>query len=226
MATRLRIAHGLFTWQEDRTALEACLRSTAGVVDELIIADGLIQGVDPQGLPFLSDLGWLVDANYLPERVPISAKEWRSLSAACTWILHQAKTLGCDWLLYIDADQELHNGNALREWLTGFDGDAFPITRVDNGLRHGCPWQLVRVSAFRRYIAGCFVVEHERWGEMTLVLEGMPELAPDSAPWISHHPERRPPHRQSHRLGHLETVLEPPPHVPQVHVPSFEQVPA
>lgn len=225
-ATRqpLRIAHGLFTWQEPRAALEACLRSTVGVADEVIIADGLIQGVDPIGLPFLSDLGWLADADYLPARVPISAKEWRSLSAACTWILHKAKELGCDWLLYIDGDQELHNGERLREWLQGYSGDAFPIPRADNGRRHIVPWQLIRVSAFRRYIAGCFVIEHERFGEMRLTPDnGWDHVLCDGngwgVPWISHHPERRPPHRYSHRLGHLETVLEPPPlDVPAVHL--------
>lgn len=212
----LRIAHGLFTWQDGREALEACLRSTAGVVDELIIADGLIQGVDPAGLPFLSDLGWLVDADYLPAHVPISAKEWRSLSAACTWILHQAKMLQCDWLLFVDADQELHQPELLRTYLEAYPGDAFPISRVDNGTKRAVPWQLVRVGAFERYVAGCFVVEHKHFGEMSLAPEGMPELAPADAPWLSHHPERRPPGRYKHRLGDLEVILEPPPRVPQV----------
>lgn len=224
MATRpqTRIAHGLFTWQDGREALEACLRSTAGIVDEVLIADGLISGVDPGGLPMLSDLGWLADADYLPPHVPISAKEWRSLSTACTWLLYQAKRLDCDWLLYIDGDQELHEPGLLRTYLDSYQGDAFPISRVDldlsrgQGIRRACPWQLVRVKPFTRYIAGCFVIEHEHFGEMSLAPEGMPELAPADAPWISHHPERRPPHRQAHRLGNLETVLEPPPHVPQV----------
>jgi hypothetical protein len=225
-AKRLRIAHGLFTWQEPQPMMEACLRSTAGIIDELIIADGLVQGIDPGGYPFLSDLSWLQDANYLPRSVPISAKEWRNLSSMCTWILHKAKQLDCDWLLYIDSDMELHNGDNLREWLAAYTGDAFPITRVDNGLRHACPWHLIRVSAFSRYVAGCFIVEHERFGECTLVPDGMPELAPESAPWISHHPERRPPGRHEIRFGYMETILEPPPHVPQVHLPGFSREPA
>jgi hypothetical protein len=218
---RPRIAHGLFTWRDGRTALEACLRSTAPYVDELIIADGLIQGVDPGGLPAFSDLSWLAEADYLPARVPISTKEWRSLSAACTWILHQAKALDCDWLLYVDGDQELHNGAELRSWIAGWSKSttpAVPIFRADNGRRRPVPWQLVRVAAIERYLAGCFVVELTGGpgplgpGALSLVpLDGRELPDPQGAPWLSHHPERRPPERYPHRLGELETVLEPPP---------------
>lgn len=209
----VRIAHGLFTWQAGRPALEACLLSTAGVVDEVIIADGLIDGVPDLGLPALSDLSWLQDADYLPPRVPVNAKRWSSLSAACNWILATARQLEVDWILYVDDDHELHNPAALRSYLENWPGIAFPIPRQDQ-RRHLCPWQCIRVDAFTRYLAGCFVLETTSGAKVSLVTSGGPEESRfewKGMPWLSHHHDRLPPWRRAHRLGHLETVLEPPP---------------
>lgn len=214
MTDTIRVAHGLFTWNDGRTPLEACLRSTAGFVDELIIADGLIDGVPANGLPWHSDLRWLAEAAWLPGRVPIATKQWRSLSAACTWILEQARRLECDWLLYVDGDQELHGARYLREYCDAHRGQvAAPIPRVDPGMVHSCPWQLVNVNKIRRYVAGCFVVETPDGGRLSLSPNHDTRCPmPDYGPWISHHPERRPSFRVLQRLGELETVLEPPPH--------------
>lgn len=221
--TRPRIAHGLFTWQDGRPALEACLRSTAGHVDEVIVADGLIDGVPAGGLPWHSDLAWLAEPlPWLPERITVSCKQWRSLSAACTWILTEARRLGCDWLLYIDADQELHNGGDLRGYVEQRNGQtAAPIPRVDPGLVHVCPWQLVNVNQISHYLAGCFVVELTDGYPISLSPNGdvTRDHVPQHAPWISHHPERRPPWRVHNRLGQLETVLEPPPFVDALQLP-------
>lgn len=223
MAIEQRIAHGLFTWQDGRTALEASLRSTAGIVDEVIIADGLIQGVDPGDLPWLSDLSFLSTASYLPASVPVSGKEWRGLSAMCNFILETARERGCEWVLFVDGDQELHDGARLREWLRSWPADAFPISRVDNGRPHPCPWHCVRVGAFHRYLAGCWCLEHRRLGPVSLVPDRVAPMLPPSAPWLSHHPERRPPKRQAvTRLGQLEVKLEPPPDgVSALPVPSL-----
>lgn len=218
----LSIAHALFTWQDGRVALEASLRSTAGVVDHVLIADGLIDGVPDSGLPWLSDLSWLQDADYLPASVPVNGKQWRTLSDACTWLLQKANMLGADWLLFIDADQELHNGDRLRAWLERWEGDAFPILRQDPGNRHGCPWQCIRVSAFTRYVAGCYVIETTAGDVVSLVPDGLPPTMDfKQAPWISHHPERRPQWRVKHRLGALETILEPPPPAPALQIPPL-----
>jgi hypothetical protein len=223
---RPSIAHGLFTWQDGRPALEAALRSTAGYVDHVLIADGLIDGVPSSGLPELSDLSWLPQAGYLPmsrgnrrehplsDRDPwVAAHRWPGLSAACSWLLDRARYVGADWLLYIDADQELHGGQYLHEWLSGWDGDAFPIQRIDGpGPPVACPWQCVRVAAFKRYVAGCYIVETASGTVVDLAPRGStPEPLWEYRPWISHHPERRPPWRRDHRLGSLETILEPPP---------------
>jgi hypothetical protein len=216
----LSIAHGLFTWRDGRVALEACLRSTAGIVDHVIIADGLIDGVPDNGQPWVSELGWMVDADYLPARVPISTHgphrgtvPWASLSDACNYLLGTAKQLGADWLLFVDGDQELHSGENLSIWLNSCAGDAFPIRRPERAGNMFCPWQLIRVSAFNRYLSGCYILEHHEQGPVSLVPEGPIVTLPPwpDIPWISHHPERRPPDRQSHRLGELEAKLEPPP---------------
>lgn len=223
---RPSIAHGLFTWQDGRLALEACLRSTAGYVDHVLIADGLIDGVPSGGLPELSDLSWLQGADWLPEsrgnrresplsdRDPwISAHRWPTLSAACSWLLDRARYARADWLLFIDGDQELHGAEYLHEWLASWEGDAFPIQRVDGpGVPNVCPWQCVRVSAFRRYVSGCYVLERTN-GELANLVPQTSERLPlyERRPWISHHPERRPQWRQGQRLGSLETILEPPP---------------
>ncbi len=221
---RLSIAHGLFTWQDGRPAVEAALQSTAGIVDHVLIADGLIHGVPDLGLPHLSEFSWLQDARYLPPYVPINAKEWTSLSMACSWLLERARVAGADWLLFIDADQELHNGELLQPWLEEWRGDVFPIPRQDSASnRIVAPWQLIRVAAFRRYVSGCYVLEHMDGRVLSIVPEGPPPETLSRylrVPWISHHPERRPPWRYHHRLGELETILEPPPSNRVVIAPS------
>lgn len=221
MATTPRIAHGIFTWQDGRAALEPCLRSTAPHVDEILIADGLIDGVDPGDLPWLSDLGWLQDATWLPSSVPVNGKQWKGLSHACTWLLDSARALGCEWLLFVDADQELHHGERLREWLHHWPADAFPLSRADPVGRHPVPWQCVRVDAFERYLAGCYVLQHRTLGPVSLIPEHVREMLPAGAPWLSHHPERRPPGRQEKRLGMVETMLEPPPPAITLPIPSL-----
>ncbi len=201
----MKIAHGLFTWQDGREALEACLASTGPYVDFTIVADGRIDGVPDLDLPDLSDLGWI------PPAVVVSSRPWPSLSAACTYLLDAARSLGCDWLLTVDADQELRNGRYLRDWLEVYPGDAFPLQRCDGGRWLEVPWQCVRVAAFRRYIAGCFVAETIDGHVRAILPAGHAVRRLRWAPWISHHPERRPEGRRGHRLGDLEIVLEPPP---------------
>lgn len=229
----MRIAHALLTWQDGRPALEACLRSTTPYVDEVIMAEGLIEDVPDLGLPWHSDLGWMAaPSDFLPEHVWISSHAnmegvypWPTLSSACSWLLDKAKQLECDWLLFIDADQELHNGGALRAWLETWPGDALPIRRAEpSGVQMLCPWQAIRVEAFTRYVAGTYVLEHADGRIVNLVpADGVARYSLPSAPWISHHPERRPPWRRGQRLGSLETILEPPPPSVALTLPSVVQ---
>ena len=219
----MRIAHGLFLWQEPRQVLEPCLRSVVPWVDEVIVAEGLIEGVPDLGLGSHTDLAWLADpSDFLPDRIHISSRgggrdnvgqtPWPTLSAACTWILKKAQSLDCDWLLYIDADQELHNGPALRDWLGFWGNMPAPIRRCEpSGAQMCVPWQLIPTGLFARYVAGCYLLETRDGRTVNLVPPGPRDPWPLSAPWISHHPERRPPWRRSQRLGSFETILEPPP---------------
>lgn len=206
--------------------LEPCLRSTAPYVDEIIIAEGLIEGVPDLGLGLHSDLAWLAEpSDFLPDRIHIASRAgrsgegvtpWPTLSSACTYILNKARELDCDWLLYVDADQELHNGQQLRSWLN-YGGPVYPIRRVEpDGTQRRCPWQMIRVADFRRYLAGCYVLEDSEGRTLDLVPPdqgafGNEVFSSEFEPWISHHPERRPPWRRGQRLGAFETILEPPP---------------
>ena len=200
--------------------LEPCLRSTAGHVDEVIIAEGLIEGVPDLGLGAHTDLGWLAEpSDYLPDRIHISSHAadaglipWPTFSASCTWILGKARQLDCEWLLFIDADQELHNGDRLHDWLPTDDAIAAPIRRSEpTGLQMTCPWHLVHVPSIARYVSGCSVVETPTGDTIDLVPPGPLDPWPPGSPWISHHPDRRPPWRRGLRLGQYETILEPPP---------------
>lgn len=229
----MRIAHGLFLWQEPREVLEPCLRSTAPWVDEIIIAEGLIEGVPDLGLGMHSDLAWLAEpSDFLPDHVHISSRAgrsgtgytpWPTLSKACTYLLDKARSLQIDWLLYVDADQELHNGEALRRHLEAWPGETYPLRRAEpDGRQMMVPWQAVRVEAFARYVSGCYIVERQDGSRVNLVpsTDTSHHYWLPSAPWLSHHPERRPPWRRHQRLGSLEAVLEPPP----VDVPTVDVI--
>ncbi len=199
--------------------LEPCLRSTVPFVDEVIMTEGLIEGVDPQGLPEHGDISWLAEpSSWLPERIHISSHEasqmmtpWSSIAAACNWILHKAQALEIDWLLLIDADQELHSGERLRDWLAAIpDNYAAPFRRSEqNGIQAAAPWQLVNPRLIRRYVAGCYIVETIDGHTRSLVPPGEIPLWPaGQAPWTSHHPERRPPWRRGNRLGAVEALTD------------------
>lgn len=219
----MRVAHGLFLWQEPRSVLEPCLRSTVPHVDEVIIAEGLIEGVPDLGLAPHTDLAWLAEpSDWLPEHIWISSHEndggilpWSSIAAACDWILAKARALHCDWLLFVDADQELHEGESLKPWLA--DLGQWPVAplgrREPDGKAMPVLWQLLNVHAVRRYLSGCHVVELASGPKVSLVPPGPLSYWPVGAPavpWLSHHPERRPPWRRSMRLGAYENLTEPP----------------
>ena len=222
----MKLAVGIPTWRDGRHMLEATIDSLDGIADELIIADGLIRGVE-------TDLGHL--SEWLPEdgeHVHVIQRYWRTQSEKRTWLLERARELGCDWLLQIDADERLHNAGRLKAWLPTWSADAFPVPfEVDPGRWLGASWKCVRVAAWRRVVAGGAYLEHADGNTYCVVpedgigpgvryLAASPELYA-TLPWISHHPQEREGVRVRIRLGELEDWLEPPPEVPYKVTPGL-----
>lgn len=204
--------------------LAATIASLEGCFDELLIADGRIERVEPYGLPDLSDFSTLDEASDGPlVGAHIAAHVWPSQSAKRTWLLQKAQSLGCDWLIQIDSDERLHGAGKLRGYLTSWQGDAFPIPfEVDPGKVLGATWKVLRTAAWVRTVAGGAYIEHAN-GIVYCVCppDGGPLANHQYLPWISHHPEERPEGRRSIRLGVLEDSLEPPPFVPNLSTPGL-----
>lgn len=222
----MRLAVGIPTWRDGQHMLEATIASLDGIADELLIADGLIHGVD-------TDLGHL--SEWLPAdgpHVQIIQRHWRTQSEKRSWLLERARELGCDWLLQIDADERLHNAAKLKAWLPTWAADAFPVPfEVDPGKMLGASWKCLRVAAWRRVVAGGAYLEHADGNTYCVVPEdgigpGVRHMAADAnlysiLPWISHHPHEREGVRALVRLGELEDWLEPPPQVPYKVTPGL-----
>ena len=206
----VKIAAGIITWR-DGFALDNCLRSIAGVVDEIVIADGLIDGVEADGLPPFSDREQL-DRISVEYGSTIWADRWPSQSAQRDWTLQAARMLGCDWLLAIDADEELMNPRALRPWLEVWHWDAFPLPFyfTDTEAAHPAAFKCLRVGSWRRYVCQGSFLENMA-GEVVQVngqtaWRGARE---SGMPYLVHRPELRPLERQTIRLSESEVALEP-----------------
>ncbi len=212
-----KLAVGIITWADGKEMLDKTVESLGGIADELLIADGVIRGVDRTSgnlAPFLDfpavelRMGeWFPDAH-------ISSHVWDSQSVKRTWLLEKARSLRCDWLLQIDADERLHNGDRLKAWLPTWGGDAFPIPfQVEPWQLLCATWKCIRVGAWTRVVAGGAYIEHVD-GTVYCVVppDGrVPDGAEKFLPLLTHHPDERPPGRRDIRLGELENSLEPPP---------------
>ena len=179
----MKVAAGIITW-EDHPALDNAIASVRGHVDEVIVVDGLIDGV-------------------LPER----KGEWRSQAAKRTATLMEARNRGCDWLLVIDADEQLHRGELLGLLL---DTDAPAVALpTDDGLVSSV--RLLRTSYWRCYLVGAHTLQAFDGRVYQLPrhqLTEKPSIEP-VGPWIEHRPDLRPSWRQQFRLGALAEELEP-----------------
>lgn len=235
----MRLAVGVITWQDGADNLvdawESCELADP---DLILLCDGVIDGVDQGGLPDMSDLPSTIDGygisflNDRPVTVRVESHRWSSQSAKRSWLLDTARTHGCDWLLQIDADERLHNAHLLRPFLDGWPADAFPVPfEVDPGVMLGATWKCLRVNAWRKVVSGGAYIEH-RDGTVYCVtppgnaapgVERFDNLEQyrQIAPWLSHHPELRPEGRRAIRLGEVEHILEPPPHVEGYLTPSL-----
>ena len=206
----MRICAGIITWQ-DGDALDNCIASIRHVVDEIVIADGLIDGIEADGLPPLSapHIAQLYGSGAVRS---FESQRWPTQSAMRTWTLEQARSLGCDWLLAIDADEELRNADALRPWLEVWRFDAFPLPFyfTDVHAAHPAAFKCLHVPDWRRFVAQGSILENQAGENVAVNGQNMWVGAREAGmPYLVHRPELRPLERQSIRLSEREVALEP-----------------
>ena len=242
----MRVAVGIPAWQDYELILQTIRSVHALEPDVIIVADGWIRDVvNPAGgvagLPATAGRDERLRALAVtPDKVPcrwISIDVWRSQSEKRTVLLDEARLAGCDWLLQIDADEQLHNGELLRPMLAAAgDADVFPVPfEYAPGEWHGTLWKCVRVAAWRRWVAASDLLEHVDGTVYQVCTDGnrAPHVAElDDAdlrrglPWSSHHADERPAGRRAIRLGELEHVLEPlPANPPRPAYPTLDARP-
>lgn len=203
-----RICAAICSWQ-DGPALENALASIEGVVDRLVIADGLIDGIEAHGLPPFSDLDWL---HTVAPNAVVEQRRWKTQSQQRDWTLQTARELGCDWLLVVDADEELRNGDMLRPWLQVWAWDAFPIPFYFDEERKGCPsaWHCLHIPDWRRYVCQGNMLENNNGEIVQLVGQTWwTQGREHGMPYLAHRPELRPEARRNIRLSDFEVALEP-----------------
>lgn len=215
----VRIAVGIPTWQ-DGDALIRTLASVAEVADVLIIADGPIAGVERHGWPIFSELDW-IDELDCSRRIIVERATWSTQAAKRNRLLWLAQIRSADWLVQIDADEELHAGDWLRPWLEQCRWlGTYPIPfEYEPGRWIAAPWKCLHVPTWRRIVAqGCYVEHANGITYSLLTPTGAPpgrllaslEQSRRTLPHLTHHPELRPAGRDRIRLGELENTLEPP----------------
>lgn len=205
----MRIAAGVIAWHDGPELLARTFESVAGVADELIVVDGIVAGIDAGGLDELTPLDDIpaVEGAHLIQAPNLTQSGKRTV------MLEAARELGCDWLLSIDADERLHDvGAGLRAYLAAERRDYWPIPfQYENGgPAKLAAWKCVRVPAWRRVASQGGFLEH---ASGTVYAVWNTQNAPDGfqswLPWLSHHPDERPPQRAGIRLGVVEHELEP-----------------
>ena len=204
----MRICAGIITWQ-DGDALRNAIHSVEDVVDKIVIVDGLIDGIVTD-LPPLSD-----DLPMHSEQITLfrpPETTWPSQSYQRQITLDAARMYECDWLLAIDADEELRNPSALRPWLEVWRYDAFPLPFyfTDEHAAHPAAFTCLHIPDWKRYVAQGSILENMN-GDVVQV-NGQTlwtQARAAGMPYLIHRPELRPPERQSIRLSEHEVALEP-----------------
>ncbi len=202
----MRICAGIVTWQDGQAALENCLASIEAVVDEVVLVDGLIDGIETD-LPPNSD--WLPAVG---PNLRVYRSRWRSQSSQRNVTLNVARNLDCDWLLAIDADEQLCNPEALRPWLEVWKYDAFPLPFYfsDEQQAQPCAFKCLHIPDWQRYACQGSILANSA-GELVQVMGQGTWSDPKAAglPYLVHRPELRPAARQAIRLSEHEVALEP-----------------
>ena len=201
----MKICAGIVTWQ-DGPALVNAVESVRPFVDEVVIVDGLLDGLDPGDLQATSD-----KAELLALSDYVVSRRWETQSQMRQCTLALAKALNCDWLLAIDADEQLMNGELLRPWLEVWRFDAFPLPfHVDENTVANAAFKLLHVPSWRRYVCQGSILENQA-GQLVQVLgqTRWTKTRDGNIPYLAHRPELRPAGRRQLRLSEHEVELEP-----------------
>ena len=205
----MRICAGIITWN-DGDALGNAIRSVEDVVDCIVVADGLIDGIDAGGIEPLTDRLEL-ERQLVPGAL-VTQRRWKTQSEQRQHTLDTGRAMDCDWLLAIDADEELRNASALRPWLEVWRFDAFPIPFyfTDEHAAHPAAFKCLHVPDWRRYVAQGSILENMQGDVVQVNGQTLWTDARNAGmPYLIHRPELRPPERQSIRLSEHEVALEP-----------------
>lgn len=190
----VKIMAGVVSWEDGPACMDACLDALSPWVDDVVVCEGAIEGVDLKG----------IDPGYL----------FRSQAEKFNLILEEARSSGADWLLKVDADEILGNGDRLHQWLDYWSLSAFPLPVYYQGLAsgkdsvpHAC--KLIHVDSWKRYLH-CNVLESIS-GEVFQVIGW--NLSPWSAarygvPYLDHRPDLREGVRATIRLSEIEDQIE------------------
>lgn len=222
------------TWR-DGAALEAAIASVVDHVDGVYVVDGVIDGATTSPYPIRgSDEEELraLELRYGDQLTIVRCgRPWDSQAAKGNAMLELARGhgRGADdpFVLVLDADEELHNGEKLRSYLgeTRLNGytwhqwrfPVYPIpfevapgqvVRACFKLLRAHVWEYVARWSFAQTRPGESAVPYFLGAEQVPVEEV--ELA-KLGPWLSHHPERRPAGRADIRLSEVEAILASPP---------------
>jgi hypothetical protein len=215
----MRLIATVCTWR-DGEALDQCLQSLTGVVDGIVLIPGPLQflaEVDAERV--IGDDYRRFEGPRNPPVVTLVDAPWPTLADKRNAGLANARHQGADWVLAIDADEQLHNGDQLRATLAHYPYQAYPIAFIsdDVGKVTRAPWKVYRADRWWHVAQSSFMrFEAER--SVVYQLEPQDEQGLDRElatllPHITHHPERRPQWRQvpELRLGHTENTIEPAP---------------
>jgi hypothetical protein len=207
----VKLALGIPCWQDGPEMIEKVIASLDGCHDLLLVADGVIDGVE-SSLPDVSDLSFLDPG----PGVVVEQRRWKTQMEKRDWLLQQARAHGCDWLIQLDSDERLHEPQLLKVWLDRWGAGAFPIPfefeKTMWPYLIGATWKCLHVPSWRRVVCQGAFLEHMN-GQVYLLVppEGrLPSRFVEGLPYVSHHPEERPEGRRQIRLSVLEDQLEPP----------------
>lgn len=201
----MRIAAAVTCWQDVDSVTET-LRSVAGRVDRVYLADGLIAGVPDLGLRDTTDL----PAAVTDLADVIVRRGWSSQSVQRQALLDLARGDGCDWLLAIDSDETLEEcGWTLRETLDGYPAAAYPLlvltTDPADHAPRVHPHKLLHIPSWGGYASmGCHLSSRD--GRI-VTLDGGAATVMDGL-WLLHDPGRRRGRRGRLRLSEHEAVIE------------------